>query len=46
MTLVQKSFEFHHKSTLEMIYINAYNTMPIFLTMSLILGEPEKVGFC
>jgi len=44
LTLVQKSSEHHHKSTLELIYINAYNTLPIFLTVALVLGEPEKVA--
>ncbi|XP_023323853.1 UDP-galactose/UDP-glucose transporter 7 [Eurytemora carolleeae] len=44
LTLVQKSSEFNHKNTLEMIYINAYNTLPVFLTMALVLGEPSKVA--
>jgi len=44
LTLVQQSSEVHHKSTVEMIYINAYNTLPLFLTMSLVLGEPAQVA--
>ena len=26
-----------------MIHINAYNTLPVFLTFAILLGEPEKV---
>merc|ERR1719192_588290 len=44
LTLVQKSSEQNHKSILEMLYVNSYNTLPIFLTVSMILGEPLQVG--
>jgi solute carrier family 35 protein len=44
LTLVQLNSENHHKSTMEMIYINAYNTLPVFLIMALVLGEPSKVA--
>jgi hypothetical protein len=44
LTLVQKSSEHHHKSTLELLHLNAFNTLPLFLTMSLVLGEPASVS--
>ena len=44
LTLVQKSSEQNHKSIIEMLYVNSYNTLPIFLTVSMILGEPLQVG--
>jgi len=44
LTLVQKSSETRHKSSIEMIHINAYNTLPLFLTLAILLGEPEKVA--
>jgi hypothetical protein len=44
LTLVQKSSEHHHKSTLELLHLNAFNTLPLFLTMSLLLGEPASVS--
>lgn len=44
LTLVQKSSEQNHKSILEMLYVNSYNTLPIFLTVSMIMGEPSQVG--
>lgn len=44
LTLVQKSSEHHHKHTLELLHLNAFNTLPLFLTMSLILGEPASVS--
>merc|ERR1719384_1189219 len=44
LTLVQKSSEQNHKSIVEMLYVNSYNTLPIFLTVSMILGEPLQVG--
>ena len=44
LTLVQKSSEHHHKSTLELLHLNAMNTLPLFLTMSLLLGEPASVS--
>lgn len=44
LTLVQKSSETRHKSSLEMIHINAYNTLPVFLTFAILLGEPDKVA--
>lgn len=55
LTLVQKSSEQNHKSIIEMLHVNAYNTLPIFITVSMILGEPSKIsgsipslesGFC
>ena len=27
-----------------MLYVNSYNTLPIFLTVSMILGEPASIG--
>ena len=27
-----------------MLYVNSYNTLPIFLTVSMIMGEPSQVG--
>ena len=44
LTLVQKSSEQNHKSIIEMLYVNSYNTLPIFLTVSMIMGEPLQVG--
>lgn len=44
LTLVQKSSEQNHKSIVEMLYVNSYNTLPIFLTVSMILGEPANIG--
>jgi hypothetical protein len=44
LTLVQKSSEHQHKSTLELLHLNAFNTLPLFLTMSLVLGEPASVS--
>ena len=44
LTLVQRSSENHHKSTLELLHLNAFNTLPLFLTMSLLLGEPASVS--
>merc|ERR1719336_1408886 len=44
LTLVQKSSEQNHKGILEMLYVNSYNTLPIFLTVSMILGEPANIG--
>ena len=42
LTLVQRSSENKH-STLEMIHINSYNTLPFFLGMSLVMSEPTKI---
>jgi len=44
LTLVQASSEFQKRSTLEMLHINGFNTLPIFLTVSMILGEPRAIG--
>lgn len=44
LTLVQKCSEHQHKGILEMIYVNAYNTLPVFLTMSVVLGEPAQIA--
>ena len=55
LTLIQRNAEFNHRSTVEMLHITSLTTLPIFLTMSLIIGEPEKIkesasvlepGFC
>lgn len=40
LTLVQKCSE-SRKSTLEMVYINSYNTLPFFVVFSVIMGEPS-----
>jgi len=44
LTLVQKSSEVNHRTTVEMLHVNSFNTLPIFLTMSMILGEPADIG--
>lgn len=44
LTLVQKSSEFHHRTTLEMLHVNGFNTLPVFLTVSMVLGEPKMIG--
>jgi len=44
LTLVQKSSEVNHRSTVEMLHVNSFNTLPIFLTMSMVLGEPADIG--
>eukprot|EP00090_Calanus_glacialis_P017350 TRINITY_DN27021_c0_g1_i2.p1 TRINITY_DN27021_c0_g1~~TRINITY_DN27021_c0_g1_i2.p1 ORF type:complete len:313 (-),score=31.34 TRINITY_DN27021_c0_g1_i2:208-1065(-) len=38
-TLVQKDSEVNKMSTLQMLYLNACNTLPIFLLFSMVLGE-------
>jgi len=38
-TLVQKDAEVNKKSTLQMLYLNAWNTLPVFTVMSMVLGE-------
>ena len=42
LTLVQRSSE-NKKSTMEMIHINSYNTLPFFMVMSVVLGEPALI---
>jgi len=44
LTLVQKSSEVNHKTTVEMLHVNSFNTLPIFLTVSMVLGEPADIG--
>lgn len=44
LTLVQKCSEFQHRSTVEMLHVNAFNTLPIFLTVSMVIGEPRMIG--
>jgi len=44
LTFVQRSSELRHKSSVEMIHINAYNTLPVFLTIAILIGEPDKVA--
>jgi hypothetical protein len=44
MTLVQKSSEVNHRSTVEMLHVNSLNTLPISLTMSMVLGELGDIG--
>ena len=44
LTLVQRTSELHHRSTLEMLHVNGFNTLPIFLTVSMVTGEPARVG--
>ena len=55
LTLIQRNAEFNHRSTVEMLHITSITTLPIFLTMSLVMGEPDKMrenssvlepGFC
>ena len=43
LTLVQKSSE-GKKSTLEMVHINSYNTLPFFIVMSLLFREPALIS--
>ena len=42
LTLVQRSSE-NLSSTVQMIYVNAYNTFPVFLVMCIVLGEPGSI---
>jgi len=44
LTLVQQSSEVNHRSTVEMLHVNSFNTLPIFLTVSMIVGEPQRIG--
>ena len=44
LTLVQRTSEQHHRSTVEMLHVNSFNTLPIFLTVSMVVGEPAKIG--
>jgi len=44
LTLVQKSSEVNHRGTLEMLHVNSFNTLPIFLTFSMVIGEPARIG--
>jgi len=44
LTLVQRSSEVNHRSTVEMLHVNSFNTLPVFLSMSMIVGEPKRVG--
>jgi len=44
LTLVQKSSEVNHRTTVEMLHVNSFNTLPIFLTVSMVLGEPADIG--
>ena len=43
LTLVQKSSE-GKRSTLEMVHINSYNTLPFFIVMSLFFREPALIS--
>jgi len=44
LTLIQKSSEQKHRSTFQMLLMNGYNTLPIFLVVSLLVGEPADIG--
>ena len=44
LTLVQRCSEINHRSTVEMLHVNGFNTLPIFLTVSMVLGEPQRIG--
>jgi drug/metabolite transporter (DMT)-like permease len=44
LTLVQRSSEVQHRTTVEMLHVNSFNTLPIFLTVSMIVGEPQRIG--
>lgn len=44
LTLVQRTSELHHRSTVEMLHVNSFNTLPIFLTVSMVVGEPARIG--
>ena len=44
LTLVQRSSIEMKKSTLEMIHINGFNTLPFFTVVSMIIMEPIKIA--
>ena len=44
LTLVQRSSLEMKKSTLEMIHINGFNTLPFFTIMSMLIMEPIKIA--
>ena len=43
LTLVQKASEVHKLSAVEMIHVNAFNTLPFFVVMSLVMSEPAAI---
>jgi len=44
LTLIQKCSEQKHRSTVQMIHVNAFNTLPFFLVVSLLLQEPASIS--
>ena len=44
LTLVQRSSSEMKKSTLEMIHINGFNTLPFFTIVSMAIMEPIKIA--
>ena len=44
LTYVQRSSAEMKKSTLEMIHINGYNTLPFFAIFSMAIMEPVKIA--
>jgi hypothetical protein len=44
LTLVQRSSMEMKRSTIELIHINGFNTLPFFLVVSLCIQEPVKIA--
>ena len=44
LTLVQRNSEVNHRTTVEMLHVNGFNTLPVFLTVSMVIGEPQQIG--
>lgn len=43
LTLIQLNSEVNNRSTMEMIYLNGYNTLPLFVILTSILEDPIKL---
>ena len=44
LTLVQRGSEINQRSTVEMLHISGFNTLPVFLAVSVLVGEPQQIG--
>lgn len=44
LTLIQKCSEQKHRSTIQMIHVNAFNTLPFFLVVSMLMSEPSFIS--
>ncbi len=44
LTLVQKCSSDSSRSTLSMIHVNGYNTLPVFIVASVVMGEPSRIA--